>query len=341
MQLIKELILSSGLLGDNDIKDITPLAGDASGKKFYRIRVLGKEYRNLILLQFAAGMGPLHTGESMTQDQSFVQLSKFLAKNNLPVPKLYYSDLDRGFAIEEDLGDRVLASFIETNEGIKYLQAALSLIPKIQSLPEDSDIIAFKRRISFENYLEESFRFITFYLPNTSVSSAEQEEIKKAIRLICEHVASQKQTYIYRDFTAWNVMVDYNQQVRLVDFQDLIQGSYVYDLVSILHDRDIDFLLGDNNIKELLKPYCLKDNFFNDYLHTLLQRHLRLAGQFLNLTEKTGKVCYKNWVPGCMRRLGRAFATLKSYESVSEILSKYSADFKEGSKSPYRLFFRN
>jgi aminoglycoside/choline kinase family phosphotransferase len=52
----------------------------------------------------------------------------------------------------------------------------------------------------------------------------------------------------------------------------------------------------------------------------MLQRHLRLAGQFKLLSEKLGKPIYKEWVPGSLKRVGIALKKLPYLNDLAELL---------------------
>ena len=341
---LESVIVQSGYVKAEQIADVVKLNGDASSKQHFRIKLKNHQKESVILLKFAGSAGPLHSGKKVTQDHAFVELSSYLYKNNIPVPETYWSNLEMGYTLEEDLGDIQLANFLaeDVSSDLKYdmFSQALSWIPKLQALPADDDCIIFKRKISFENYLEESLRFITFYLKDKSVTDSETEIIRKTINTVCAQVAEQSQVPIYRDLMPWNVMI-VDEKVRLVDFQDMIIAAHAYDLASLLHDRDTDLLLGDELLGKLLKYYCGSEgcdqSFIKDYHHCLAQRSFRLAGQFLNLTVITGFDSYKNWVPGCMHRLGRILSAYDEYAECTDILKKLSIDFKSGAESPYAL----
>ena len=341
---LKDILVQSGYIKLDQIEDIVKLNGDASCKQHFRIKLKDHKKESVILLKFAATAGPLHIGKKITQDHGFVELSSYLYENKVPIPETYWSNLELGYTLEEDLGDVQLANFLaeDISDDLKYemFSQALSWIPKLQTLPADDDCIIFQREISFENYLEESLRFISFYLKGREVSDSETEIIRTTINKVCTQVAEQRQVPIYRDLMPWNVMI-VDEQVRLVDFQDMIIAAHAYDLASLLHDRDTDLLLGDEMLEKLLKYYCgrqgCSQDFIKDYHHCLAQRSFRLAGQFLNLTVITGFDSYKNWVPGCMHRLGRILSAYDEYAECTEILKTLSADFKSGAESPYAL----
>ncbi len=349
MKEIRTILNRTGLISESEIIDIQSLAGDASSKQFYRVLLRNKDFRSLILLKLVAASGPLHTGQTMTQDLAFREIGDYLRVNNLPVPKLYWFDGELGYGLEEDLGDNLLANYLNPNfiDSVKlqYFQRATTLIPLIQNLPNDGQTIIYKRFFAEENYRQESNRFLEFYAEPGTLTNSEQDLIREMISQLARSIPTHPQVPIFRDLMAWNIMIDAEDQLRLVDFQDLIIGSYSYDLLSLLHDRDTDFALGEEILTQLFKNYLKVNNlpevFIKHYLECLLQRHLRLAGQFINLTNRTGRNCYASWVPGSMYRIGRALATFKDWPEVFSqclpIFLKLSPDFENGYAKPYNF----
>ena len=155
---LESVIVNSGYVQAGEIADVIQLNGDASSKQHFRVKLKDHQKESAILLKFAGSAGPLHSGKKVTQDRAFVELSGYLYENNIPIPETYWSNLEMGYTLEEDLGDIQLANFLakDVSDDLKYdmFTQALSWIPKLQALPANDDCIIFKRKISFENYLE-------------------------------------------------------------------------------------------------------------------------------------------------------------------------------------------
>ena len=205
-------------------------------------------------------------------------------------------------------------------------------------MPETDNII-FQRHIAFDNYLEESLRFTKYYTPKCNFSANDLVQIEAGLNEICRRVAGHPRVPVYRDYMPWNIMLDAEQSMHLLDFQDMLIGSYAYDLVSLLHDRDLDWTLGDAVIGDCIKNFIelreLSDKFKEHYLEALLQRHFRLSGQFLFLTEKHNNPVYANWVPGCLKRAGRAAGALTEFHEFGTLLAREIPDFATGFNNPY------
>ena len=332
-------ITKSDYLKRKQIVGIDKLQGDASSREFFRIKLF--DNKSIILMKFAEGTGPLHLGEIISQTASFLEIAPYLLKNKINVPKIIEDNHANNFSILEDLGDDKLSNHLDDVNFNKFFYKALNLLKRIQELEDDKSIIIFKRKVNYQNLLDESLRFIKFFTPNTQINTDEALIIEKNLEKIALQVSTQKQVPTFRDYIAWNIMIR-NDELFLVDFQDIAIGAYTYDLVSLLHDRDTDLILGDNILNNLIGHFYLKSNTFKeDYYYTLLQRHFRLAGQFLNLTKITGKEIYSTYVPNTLIRIGRALGALgNEFKELVDILSLKIPEIKEGVKKPYEFDFK-
>ena len=80
---------------------ITPLAGDASARRYDRVRIDKRQY---VLMD-----APPQSGEAI---KPFVDIAKMLAANGYSSPKIYAHDQQNGFLLLEDLGDDLLNSIL-------------------------------------------------------------------------------------------------------------------------------------------------------------------------------------------------------------------------------------
>jgi len=116
------------------------------------------------------------------------------------------------------------------------------------------------------------------------------------------------------DFHVDNLLLLKDGQIGIIDYQDAIIGSPLYDVVSLLQDarRFVDFELADR----LLEYYCnvVKGNIeeIKTIYHILgLQRNIRILGIFARKSIKTGDDSY-----------------IKKYEPILKRYIKHSLDFQ-------------
>ena len=160
-----------------------------------------------------------------------------------------------------------------------------------------------------------------------------------AIDRLSRAVADHPRTLMHRDFMPWNVHFREGGRIAVIDFQDALVGSHAYDLVSLLHDRDTDFALGWPACRAVVEHFRLgrglPPSFWNHYREALLQRYMRLAGQFRLLARDRGRPVYEGWVPGCLRRIGKALAGFPGYEEALRVLTEAIPEIAEGAGEPW------
>ena len=342
MENISEIIKSCPLINYTEVVDIKPVTGDASGRQYFRLYL--KDTGTLILVKLVPGTGPKHAGKAIDQNQAFIYAAELLSANDISYGKILYNGIRDSYFILEDLGDLRLAEHLLCNNTDKqsklnYLLAASTLIAKLQKIkPKSSSLLA--RSMDADTCYFETSRFLSIYLRNANLNTAVKARIEEFLTLIVLKTVTQKQVCIHRDFMPWNLMIDTRGDLKLIDYQDLCIGSYAYDLMSLLHDRDIDTVFNDSELSFVINFFrekiCASESFISDYYWVLLQRNLRLTGHFQMLTEKTGKPEYIGWVPGCLDRSARAIASLPELSEFALLLSDIIPGFKE-KLVPYHL----
>ena len=74
-------------------------------------------------------------------------------------------------------------------------------------------------------------------LRSETLRHTEAAELKAELNDVSAELAARPRVLCHRDFHAANLMVDRNNQLRIVDHQDARMGPVTYDLVSFLLDR--------------------------------------------------------------------------------------------------------
>ena len=298
--------------------------------------------------------GPLcQGGDGWNQDDTFVDMAHYFSKEALRVPRILVDGRKLGALLLEDMGDLALWHFAlggggEKAKKVEYelgrdaktvlFERALKIISNLQNCEKREECIAFDRYLGVDDYVEEAMRFVNLYLSEKDLDSSDLTLIVGMIQELGERLSAHPKTLIHRDFMAWNIHVVEDARLALLDFQDALIGSHAYDLVSLLHDRDIDRALGDSSCKHLFEVFCQdfkdKEAFSIDYGEALLQRNLRLAGQFRALSQRTGLSIYDSWVPACLWRIGRVLACFSQWQEVLDVLKRVDPNVAKGAEDP-------
>ncbi len=354
-ELIESLLQQQSNFKGATVDSVTPLAGDASGREFFRVHLRSAPVQTAVLLIPGKTIGPVSSaGEEYLQDETYIHIGKFLWNADIPIPEIYAADGTMGAFLVEDIGDTPLwhITFGTKNsatENLKKLlgddttvtlyERAIDVIYDFQHVPQDEACIAFKRSLGLSELENESLRFVSFYAEPEKFKQSEIEVIRKALHELCQRVSNHPQVLIHRDYMPWNLHITPEGGIRVIDFQDACLGPATYDLVSLLHDRDSDLELSSGQLSDILSYYQQKmetgEEFRTHYFENILQRHFRLAGQFRRLTEKTGRQIYADWIPGCLERLGKTMALMPEWAEVLNILSQKSPHVQRGASSPW------
>ena len=96
-------------------------------------------------------------------------------------------------------------------------------------------------------------------------------------------------------------------------------------LKQYVQSRGIDLDLGSELENRLIDYYADNtgaENCYQKYYHVLLQRSLRLIGQFTYLSEKKNTNFYRDMVPDTIGRARRALESLSGFPSIRQAISQ-------------------
>ena len=265
-----------------------PLTGDASLRKYYRIK---ESFHSGIIMDASA------QPESV---KPFVDIGHRLYEAEVRTPKVNAFDLKQGFVFMEDMGDRHLYDVIKT-EGIHYYLQAIDTIVKMQytdtdGLPDyDRGFLLSEMSLMQEWYLDK-------YL-GLSLSPEQKTVLEETFEKIADIVLEQPQGFfVHRDFHSRNLMFDCSDKIVVIDFQDARVGAVTYDLVSLL--RDVYVELDAAEVERLalyfrdIKGLDVDDETFMKWFDfTGLQRHIKILGIFARLALRDGKEGYLKDIP--------------------------------------------
>ena len=331
LERIEEVLQIKGV--DSSQYSIESLKGDLSPRKYFRLTeksdVFKKIYgsSSVMAMVFDSVKPPEAEAKlAKTSDVAFIESTTFFSSNNLPVPRIYNTDLNLGVLITEDLGKTLLIDIASDKDKAKpYYQEAVSLIHKIQEIKEDQNCFMYTRGFDSKVLKREMLQFQEYILGSTLVDS-EMQIVDNLFTYLSEELAKTKQVLVHRDFHSWNLMIDKNGQLRLIDFQDALKGTRSYDLVALLHERDIDLILDSSLIDSLEDQFFeyYHDEYLRDieYPMTQLQRDLKVSGLFIRVKVTRGLDAYANWVPGTLKRIDK---TLRKLFSKNRVFSEFHA----------------
>ncbi len=263
-----------------------PLTGDASARKYFRLRA---ESQTAILMD--ASQVP----DSVAP---FIRMAKHLRQLGFSAPELLARDAETGLLLLEDFGDATFALLLEKSvETEKLFTLATDVLIALHrhplAIPENL------REYHPEKMLEDIELFVQWRTPN--VTALEREDFRAAWRAVLPLAQRVPESLLLRDYHVANLMLLPArvgiQQAGLLDFQDAYRGPVTYDLVSLLEDarRDVPEALQKKLLARYLAafPALDRETFETSLAILAAQRHTRVLGIFERLARHEGKLDYR------------------------------------------------
>lgn len=246
----------------------------------------------------------------------FIKVSKFLRRNELSAPEVIAQDTNNGFLLLEDFGNDSFNNILNGNSELskelteeRIYEKAIDALIYLHKLPSpDIDL----PRYNDAMLLKESTCFIDWYVSVLNEETS-TKEMKEEFNLIIRHLMSLSKRFaevvVHRDYHVDNLIWLNDKvafrKVGMLDFQDAVIGSPIYDLISLLEDarRDVSPALADKMIKRYLKafPTYLRKDFNAAYAILGVQRNLKIIGIFARQAAKYKNPKYLSMLPRLWR----------------------------------------
>ena len=289
-------------LGDTEWEgaEIAPLVGDASFRRYFRLRMGG---RSAMLM---------HAPPPHEDPRPFLHVAHWLNENGMRAPHILAENAADGWVLTEDFGDQRMREWIDDHprdEEHIYAQAIDALV-QLHRLPpgpfEPYDMAVYRREVDL---------FVEWYCPAMGLdvdlegwaSAWEQALTPLLVRQI-------PGVTVLRDYHAENIMLlepgKLAGEQGLIDFQDALAGHPAYDLVSLLQDarRDVSEALEHDMLCRYRAAAEPGEHFEADYARLGAQRNTKIVGIFTRLCKRDGKQRYLAMIPRVWQAMERDLA---------------------------------
>lgn len=242
--------------------------------------------------------------------QRFIKLAQALSAQGVLVPRVLAYHSTHGAMLLDDLGDtHLLRSDYATNaaafaQSFTHYQAALRLLPQIRALKQvtpDEPLPIFDAAF-MQRELDLFFQwFVNVHLQLT-FNDVEHDMWQQCFNLLIDSALAQPYAGMHRDFHGRNLLVQSDERLAVIDFQDAVLGPVTYDMVSLLKDCYIQW---PEDVVATWRAHCLSQlqaeghcvaisaEEFQRMLDWMgLQRHLKVLGIFARLHHRDGKSGY-------------------------------------------------
>ena len=304
---------------------IKPASSDASFRRYFRIVSSNQSY---ILMD---------APPEKENSKPFVDIANVLFNAGLNVPKIHKADLKKGFLLLSDLGNKTyLDELNQQNASLLYRDAYLALI-KIQKNADTQSLKPYNDSL----LMKELSLFPDWYLKlhkSYQMNDSEKNILGLTFDLLIKNINSHTQVFVHRDFHSRNLMFcngDLGENPGILDFQDAVKGSIVYDLVSLFKDAYI--VWNEEEMMDWLIRYWEKAKqnklkvqddfaeFYRDFEWMGVQRHLKVLGIFARLNYRDHKANYLSDLPAVENYLRRACERYKDLHPLLKLMNKLSS----------------
>ncbi len=294
---------------------IEPLAGDASFRRYFRLRHNG---RSAMLMD---------APPPEEDPRPFIEVGNWLCANGLRAPVIYAANAERGLVLIEDFGNDRMRDWLDAHpeqerkvyaKAIETL-ALLDRCPPGPFAPYDMDV-----------YLREVMLFPEWCCPAAGIA-VDAESYRRAWEDALGPMMPRQQpgVTVLRDYHAENIMLldpgaDDGGEQGLIDFQDALVGHRAYDLVSLLQDarRDVSPALEAQMLAHYASLAACDEHFTADYARLGAQRNAKIVGIFARLAKRDGKPRYLAMIPRVWEALERDLA----HEALAPVARWFDAN---------------
>ena len=284
--------------------EIAPASSDASFRRYFRVQHAGESH---IVMDAPPDKENCHP---------FVNVAHAFHERGLHVPRVLHANLERGFLLLTDLGNRQYLDELSTpnvnsnaNKNADQLYGdALDTLQRLQRpgapnnglLPPYDLPLLMREMALFRDW------FMAQHL-GIAADATTVVTLDHTFNLLAQAALEQPQVWVHRDYHSRNLMVTEQHNPGVLDFQDAVIGPITYDLVSLLRDCYIAWpreqvegwvakyhtqaiqagILTNVSLPQFLRWFDLMG----------VQRHLKAIGIFARLNIRDGKPGYLKDIP--------------------------------------------
>ena len=213
-------------------------------------------------------------------------------------------------------------------------------IPKKIQLIKDKKVKNFRNKFYLiKDYkskilLDETKLFSYWYVPkrlNKKKIKTFNYKFNKEIKQLLSNLNFKNNTFVHRDFHVSNLIINFKNQIGLIDNQDALFGNKAYDLASLIDDVRYK---TPNSLKDKVYKYYLNtnkkidsDKFKNDFDILSVLRNLKIIGIFMRLAERDKKRKYLKLIPYAWKMIDNRLSKNKDLNNLKLLLASHFPKF--------------
>ncbi len=283
------------------------LPGDASVRAYYRIAEPdGKTY-----------MLAYYPPEVRSQLRQFMAAYEAVSQHGSVPRVLRHSD---AAVVQSDVGDRTLFALLhdDREQGVRLYRTAIDLLVDFQRSPGKEINPPFT-----VGFFRAELDMTREYYVDKLMGAQDSDRLEPFFLRLAENLSQHPYVLCHRDFHGQNIHV-LNGTLYLIDYQDLRLGPDTYDLASLLRDRGVARLIGDDMEMDLVEYYARRshapEHVRRRYFETLLQRSIKILGTFAKQPIVRGRLHYLEFIPPTLESVSRCLDELPEFSALSDLL---------------------
>jgi aminoglycoside/choline kinase family phosphotransferase len=309
--------------------EITPLSGDASTRRYFRVR---EGERTSVLALYPEAFVP--------EQLPFLIVRDLMAGFGLPVPAVIDHDGGRGIVVLEDLGDLTLQEALRdasAAERVELYEDALRGLATLQreAARAETAAVCFQIAFDLEKLTWELHYFLKHFVEGhrrCDLSVEDRATLAEAFHRLAEEIASWPRVLCHRDFHSRNLMRR-TGRLHWIDFQDARLGPATYDLASLLRDSyvelDEDFVAARaEDFRARAIPHEDRDVFLRRFELMSVQRNLKALGTFGYMATVRANPVYLPYIPRTLAHARRNLARHPELDGLRRALARHLVELQ-------------
>lgn len=306
------------------------LVEEGSFRKYYRLQ---KGDHSIVLLD---SPNPTAPQERLA---NVVSYSKALNDIGLRAPTTYEHDLNNGFALIEDFGDNVFTKLFDNGDDKKaLLDDALDALIHLHTHLDTATMPNLGNDMDYFQW--ENPYFTNWFWParnNHETPPDVSAEYLGIWKKLLSDMPQIKKSMCMTDYHAPNLMLLPGKGIKrvgIIDFQDSLLASPVYDVMSLLEDdrRDLDDSIGlalRARYRDAMKDQIDPELFDLHYAVFSAQRHAKNMGNFVRIAVQKKAPRWLDYIPVATKWFDRALHSHDYLAPMQKWFAKNSADYNE------------
>ncbi|WP_166365992.1 aminoglycoside phosphotransferase family protein [Pseudomonas akapageensis] len=296
---------------------LTAASSDASFRRYFRWEGQG---RSFIVMD---------APPPQENCKPFVDIARLLATSGINVPIIYAEDLERGFLLLNDLGNKTYLDVIDAENADALFEDAIAALLAFQQLPMEAslpsyDVALLRRELElFPEWYVRRHLGIEF-------NEQQQSAWDKVSALLIDSALAQPKVLVHRDYMPRNLMIG-EPNPGVLDFQDAVYGPITYDITCLFKDAFLSW--PQERVQGWLKAYWERARALNIAVHEQfdaflqasdlmgVQRHLKVIGIFARICHRDGKPRYLTDVPRFFTYIETVVARRPELAELGELIT--------------------